>query len=295
MGLLFAALTAALHGSRLDGRYAAFMASFTVIIAMDTARIYISNAGATGGVLDVLLPHIQMAGASLMIAVLPRFCHSFADMPGERTLNIMFIVLAAVSYALDILWACGIPAVFPPAAIPNANLVLLVLVIVYSAAVGNIFGRTRPAREMSDAEAVRWRRMMARVTVLTVSFIPLFVAIDFFPGLFPTLSARLPPSFRTYPFFFLLWNLCYVFNTLPTYGRPAPRSEEQGFGRFSLSPREREVALLLLEGLSYRDIAEKLCVSLATVKTHVNRIYVKTGAGNKMELSRMLRGPDPQA
>ncbi len=42
--------------------------------------------------------------------------------------------------------------------------------------------------------------------------------------------------------------------------------------RFGISAREREVILLLNDGLGNREIAEKLFVSMATVKTHVHNI-----------------------
>lgn len=40
-----------------------------------------------------------------------------------------------------------------------------------------------------------------------------------------------------------------------------------------LSSRELEVLELLLQGLSNKAIADKLFISLATVKTHINNIY----------------------
>ena len=42
-----------------------------------------------------------------------------------------------------------------------------------------------------------------------------------------------------------------------------------------LSERELEVLRLIASGVSNRDIARKLFVSLATVKTHINNIYRK--------------------
>lgn len=45
-----------------------------------------------------------------------------------------------------------------------------------------------------------------------------------------------------------------------------------------LSPRESEVLMLLAEGLSGEEIAEKLFLSSATVRTHVHNAMVKLGA-----------------
>ena len=48
-----------------------------------------------------------------------------------------------------------------------------------------------------------------------------------------------------------------------------------------LSSREREVLVLLAEGRSNREIAAALSVTLATVKSHLVRIYAKLEAGNR--------------
>lgn len=48
----------------------------------------------------------------------------------------------------------------------------------------------------------------------------------------------------------------------------------------SLSDREREVILLCAFGFSYRDIADRLCVSTATVDTHIRHICGKLHARN---------------
>ncbi len=53
-----------------------------------------------------------------------------------------------------------------------------------------------------------------------------------------------------------------------------------------LTPREAEVLKLIASGLSNTEIAEALVVSKATVKTHVNRIFYKTGARDRAQAVR---------
>ncbi len=51
-----------------------------------------------------------------------------------------------------------------------------------------------------------------------------------------------------------------------------------------LTDREKEVLDLLYAGDKYSDIAEKLFLSLATVKTHVSHIYQKLNIRRRSEL-----------
>ncbi|MCM6777292.1 LuxR C-terminal-related transcriptional regulator [Nocardia sp. CDC159] len=56
-----------------------------------------------------------------------------------------------------------------------------------------------------------------------------------------------------------------------------------------LSEREREVAELVLLGLTYREIGARLYISAKTVEHHVARIRRRIGAGSRSELLSMLR------
>ena len=53
-----------------------------------------------------------------------------------------------------------------------------------------------------------------------------------------------------------------------------------------LTPREAEVLKLIAAGLSNAEIADALVVSDATVKTHINRIFHKTGARDRAQAVR---------
>jgi DNA-binding NarL/FixJ family response regulator len=50
-----------------------------------------------------------------------------------------------------------------------------------------------------------------------------------------------------------------------------------------LTPREAEVLSLVAQGLSNREIATTLIVSEATVKTHINHVFAKTGARDRAQ------------
>ena len=53
-----------------------------------------------------------------------------------------------------------------------------------------------------------------------------------------------------------------------------------------LTPREAEVLRLIAAGQTNREIARGLFVTEATVKTHVNRIFAKTGARDRVQAMR---------
>jgi len=53
-----------------------------------------------------------------------------------------------------------------------------------------------------------------------------------------------------------------------------------------LTTREAQVLALLASGLSNAEIAQRLYLSHATVKTHINRIFAKTGARDRAQAVR---------
>jgi DNA-binding CsgD family transcriptional regulator len=57
----------------------------------------------------------------------------------------------------------------------------------------------------------------------------------------------------------------------------------------TLSDRERDVAILLVQGLSYAQIARDLFVTRSTVGFHLTRIYAKTGVTSRHGLTDLMR------
>jgi DNA-binding CsgD family transcriptional regulator len=57
-----------------------------------------------------------------------------------------------------------------------------------------------------------------------------------------------------------------------------------------LTDREREIVMLLGEGLSNRAVAERLTLSVRTVESHIYRAMLKTGTTSRDELAALIPG-----
>lgn len=64
-----------------------------------------------------------------------------------------------------------------------------------------------------------------------------------------------------------------------------PQKEEAPTNMVRLSERERQIAYLVARGLKNRDIARELTISENTVKRHLQSIFSKTGARDRLELA----------
>jgi two-component system, NarL family, nitrate/nitrite response regulator NarL len=78
-------------------------------------------------------------------------------------------------------------------------------------------------------------------------------------------------------------NLVYLLDFL-THLKPL-RLVKPGGGISRLTPREAEVVHLLAEGLSTRDISQKLALSEHTIRNYLSAIYDKLGVSSRVELA----------
>jgi DNA-binding CsgD family transcriptional regulator len=62
---------------------------------------------------------------------------------------------------------------------------------------------------------------------------------------------------------------------------------------WGLTRRERQVARLVIDGLSTEDIATSLFISAHTVRDHLKTIFGKTGVSRRQDLVAALTGRAP--
>jgi len=76
-----------------------------------------------------------------------------------------------------------------------------------------------------------------------------------------------------------------LFSCLVELGRRRRRRER--LERLSLTPREFEVLRLIADGLSNDEIAERLCLSIHTIKNHVHKILETLSVHSRWEAARL--------
>ena len=72
---------------------------------------------------------------------------------------------------------------------------------------------------------------------------------------------------------------------------PAPAAPAGPAGELpaGLTPREAEILTMIARGMTNAEITQTLVLSNHTIKTHINRIFAKTGSANRTEASRFAR------
>lgn len=86
-----------------------------------------------------------------------------------------------------------------------------------------------------------------------------------------------------------LWRTANPGATVKTAGAP---DLERYCSRYGITARERDVLVAIAKGLSNQEIADRLFISLQTVKTHAHHLYQKTGTPGRTALLASIQSFD---
>jgi DNA-binding CsgD family transcriptional regulator len=85
----------------------------------------------------------------------------------------------------------------------------------------------------------------------------------------------------------------YFSYSVKIHDKPEEPAKDISFGefckKFEVSPRESDIIREICNGLSNKEISDKLFISLQTVKDHTHRIYIKTNVRSRAQLMRMVK------
>jgi DNA-binding CsgD family transcriptional regulator len=105
---------------------------------------------------------------------------------------------------------------------------------------------------------------------------------------------------RSFPFEIYLFVLALLFTAMGVWAgkkltgtsatvRQDFKANHEAISYLGLSDRELEILLLIAEGLSNRDIADRLYISTNTVKTHISNLFSKLDVNRRTQAIKKAR------
>lgn len=147
-----------------------------------------------------------------------------------------------------------------------------------------LVGLTKPQKKVLHLEKTERIFALAFLVIVPLSLFANYAFVD--------KDYHLKVGF-TLPLLFILLSGRKIWDDLQRLSllRSTIEPKEQHFKNYALTKREQEIALVLIKGSSYKQIAEELHISLPTVKTHASNIYKKCGVRSRSELTMLLINP----
>ena len=141
--------------------------------------------------------------------------------------------------------------------------------------------RTKPQKRIAHREKIDRKFAIAFIVFVPLNLI---LTYSFTPNIFIQIIKLTIPSI------FILLAASKLLDDLQRLSLFNSKLEpkEQHFKNYSLTEREKEVAIVLVQGTTYKQISEELHISLPTVKTHASNIYRKCGVKSRAELTTLL-------
>jgi DNA-binding CsgD family transcriptional regulator len=136
------------------------------------------------------------------------------------------------------------------------------------------------------------KRAVNKLALLSLIFLPLFIFETFRPYI-PLLKDVLYLKMFSLPAYFLVVNIFTLFFANQYFNSPSfiedDKLTEFFIKKYSITEKEIEVIELLLAGLTYKQIAEKLYIANKTVDNHIQNIYRKLEVTSKIQLFNLVR------
>lgn len=231
-----------------------------------------------------------LAGAALCAATFPRFAAAQEELRFRERLSRALTWIGLCLALLDLVMPLGAPRWMATLA-GALSIAALVAAVYFSLAWIYRSGK----REGHAGKRMVRGRLAPPVFAVIMALV---VCLDFLGGsslMVPALAGR----FMLFPALYTLLSGFLIAGKIGALGADGAGGQVEGeagsedkdkvLKRLGISGREAEVLALLAKGHTYREIADGLCISPATVKSHVAHLFNKTGARNKVELINLTK------
>lgn len=257
--------------------------SLFIIQAMITLNLYITRTESAGTFLSVLAKAMDVLGTSFSSLFGLLFIHTLL---GKRISKLKRILIVAVTaFQLITITVYSLNNGFT--LLKLIGQASLIAIIAYETLMVIVNYRRIPDKELKRAGCI--------FAVLTLSFLP-FLALEYSRSEIGVLKNLQLLKMLALPAYFFIINISNLLWSYTYFNTPAYIAENKLTGyfieKYGITNKETEIIELILSGLTYKQIAEKLFISPKTVDNHVQSIYKKLAVTSKMQLSNLIRSKE---
>jgi DNA-binding CsgD family transcriptional regulator len=267
----------------------AFFASYTFLLVVGFCfSYYIINIG-PGIEAEYAFAGLIFIGMGAIELTFPWMIRSPARRPASKGRLAFFAACAAITSAqAAMLWI--LPA-------PQSSLPLILAFVPFTAVI---------ALGIADARSQAGPPLMSRKeSLLFLLYIPILALAVVEVVLLTRPGRGGPNALLSLPLAYALTS--FQFFRISPHSRPMARSSRLAaqaeaselprslIERKGLSPREAEIARLILQGKANKEIAGQLSLSENTVRNHIYALYKKLGIQRRMDLVLLARGEEEGA
>ncbi len=253
-----------------------FYSSFSLIIVFNFFSSYLraNIADYEGGLYYFFLYLENPVVFTVLIFTVPYFIHSLVEIPNKNIRDKIFAFLAFITFVLhNASRIIDAEAVLIQYATIFKNLVFLMVIVYCWFILLKYSGSNNFLRKISFSWIILIPVIINDTLLLNKTGIKLFPLIYSVVGVV----------------------FCFYYYKNTPFGERKELITNSDSGihidfeqKFDLSNREAQVVELLVDGKSYKEIAEELFISLNTVKTHIKNIYPKLGVSSRHEIVKLM-------
>ena len=218
---------------------------------------------------------------NFLVYFIPYFSTWITNLAWRNPYKTIFTVMTVVFGLLSVLYV----VIFPYNIYIYAVLIISFVGMLYFCITVIIKHRKR----ITDPEV---RKIIVAFVILSAAFGPIIIFDSMLPFIEPIPNSIIPGGAFSFPLYFFWINILILVYLIGYFvGIPEPeygQINDEKIQAYHITDREKEIIILLKQGLTYKEIGEKLFISAHTVNNHVAKIYSKMGVKSKFELLRAL-------
>lgn len=281
MSLALAVASHILHQTSWSGKYIVFQSCLigTLVMALASKLSLFFMPDNIFSVFNFIFDTLVIVGMAFVIIFLPYFLSWVIAKPWRQVQMLRFLPLALAYFGVGLTDIILVSPTF------HFWAVLCQTVIFLGMYVYCIVTLWVNLKNITDKSA---RSVSLSINIVSLSLIPLSIFSLFFEGV---------ESF-SYPIYVLAFSIVIMVYNYIRFGldkqmaESRPELKIESLAKYKISEREFSVVRLICEGLTNKEIAQELSISVNTVNNHVSNIFNKMEVRSRIDLLKALKeGP----